>query len=369
MAGIRTSLSKHAPQLLLATIILISIPYQAAYGQITPESFGLGDFATESGVVLQNAKITYTTEGVLNAQKSNAILIPSSYSASNNNELSFLVQEGAALDPAKYFIVRTNMFANGWSSSPSNPPPPQDGPRFPQISIRDNVDAAYSLLTDEFGIPHLLAVVGFSMGGQQSYQWAVSYPDYMDGIVVLSGNAREYPFGIVRLEGAKSAIMADAAWQNGEYTEVPEKGIRTLGSHWAAWGYSQEWWRRETYLNMGLTLDEMIQRREQGFLGSDANDLLSQAVTWQNHNIADTSGQDGDFENALRSISTRVLLMPASTDLYFRVTDLRNESRFIRDVLLAPIETIWGHAGAAGADPVANRFIDSTITTFLTMPN
>ena len=69
MAGIRTSLSKHAPQLLLATIILISIPYQAAYGQITPESFGLGDFATESGVVLQNAKITYTTEGGLNAQK------------------------------------------------------------------------------------------------------------------------------------------------------------------------------------------------------------------------------------------------------------------------------------------------------------
>ena len=227
--------------------------------------------------------------------------------------------------------------------------------------MRDNVDAAYNLLTEELGIPHLLAVVGYSMGGQQAYQWAVSYPDYMDGIVVLSGNAREYPFGIVRLEGAKAAIMADAAWQDGEYTEAPEKGIRALGSHWAAWIYSPEWWRRETYLNQGLTLDEVIMRRERGFLRNDANDLLSQAVTWQNHNIADTPGHDGDLENALRAIKTRVLLMPSSSDLYFRVADLRNESRFIRDVLLAPIETIWGHPGAAGADPVANRFINSTI--------
>lgn len=357
------------PLFLIIAIILIGFPYRAVYGQTTPEIFALGDFTLESGVVLRSAEIAYTTDGVLNEQKSNAILVPSSYSASNNNELGFLVQEGAALDPAEYFIIRTNMFANGWSSSPSNTPPPQDGPRFPQIAIRDNVDAAYRLLTEELEIPHLLAVVGFSMGGQQAYQWAVSYPDYMDGIVVLSGNAREYPFGIVRLEGAKTAIMADAAWQNGEYTHAPEKGIRALGSHWAAWIYSPEWWRRETYLNQGLTLDEAIKRREESFLSNDANDLLSQAVTWQNHNIADTPGQDGNLESALRSIRTRVLLMPASSDLYFRVTDLRNESRFIRDVSLEPIETIWGHPGAAGADAVANRFINATIKTFLAMSN
>ncbi|MEZ5491120.1 MAG: alpha/beta fold hydrolase [Gammaproteobacteria bacterium] len=361
--------AKRAATLALAALILSGFPYLEVYGQVTPEIFALGDFRLENGEVLRNAKIAYTTDGVLNEQKSNAILVPSSYSASNNNELSFLVQEGAALDPAKYFIVRTNLFANGWSSSPSNTPPPQDGPRFPQIAIRDNVNAAYRLLTEKLGIPHLLAVVGFSMGGQQAYQWAVSYPEYMDGIVVLSGNAREYPFGIVRLEGAKAAIMADAAWRNGEYTQPPEKGIRALGAHWAAWIYSPEWWRRETYLSQGLTLDEAIKRREESFLGNDANDLLSQAITWQNHNVADTPGQDGNLENTLRSIRARVLLMPASSDLYFRVNDSRNESRFIRDVSLQPIETVWGHPGAAGADLVANRFINATINAFLTMPN
>ncbi|MCB1672999.1 MAG: alpha/beta fold hydrolase [Gammaproteobacteria bacterium] len=356
-------------QLVLITALLIGWPIEAVYGQRVPEMFALGNFTLDSGEVLRNAKIAYTTDGVLNEEKSNAILVPSSYSASNNSELGFLVREGAALDPAEYFVIRTNMFANGWSSSPSNTPPPQDGPRFPEIAIRDNVNAAYRLLTEQLGIPHLLAVVGFSMGGQQAYQWAVSYPDYMDGVVVLSGNAREYPFGIVRLEGAKAAIKADAAWQNGEYTVAPEKGIRALGAHWAAWIYSPEWWRRETYLSQGLTLEEAIRRREESFLGNDANDLLSQAVTWQNHNIAETPGQDGNLENTLRSIRTRVLLMPASSDLYFRVTDLRNESRFIRDFSLQPIETVWGHPGAAGADPVANRFINSTIRTFLTMPD
>ena len=117
-------INKRVLRFILVTIILIGFPYKAVYGQVTPETFDLGDSTLASGVVLQNAKITYTTSGVLNAQKSNAILIPSSYSASNNNELGFLVQEDAALDPAKYFIVRTNMFANGWSSSPSNTPPP-----------------------------------------------------------------------------------------------------------------------------------------------------------------------------------------------------------------------------------------------------
>lgn len=366
MPTVSLLLNNRATLLAGIIIFLACAPEQNVYGQTSPEIYDLGDFTLDSGEVLRDAKIAYRTDGDLNAQKSNAILVPSSYSANNNNELGFLLRGGAALDPEQYFVVRTNMFANGLSSSPSNTPAPQDGPRFPQIAMRDNINAAYKLLTEHLGVTHLKAVVGFSMGGQQAYQWAVSYPDYMDGIVVLSGNAREYPFGIVRLEGAKAAIMADAAWQQGEYTQPPEKGVRALGAHWAPWLYSQEWWRRETYLNLGQTLEEAMQNREEMFLSSDANDLLSQAVTWQNHNIADTPGQEGDLENALRSIKTRVLLMPASSDMYFRVTDSENESRFIPDVQLMPIETIWGHPAAAGADAVANRFINATIRNFLT---
>ena len=59
-------------------------------------------------------------------------------------------------------------------------PPPFNGPRFPAIAIRDNVEAARRLLTTELGVTHLRAIVGFSMGAQQAFQWAVSHPDFVD---------------------------------------------------------------------------------------------------------------------------------------------------------------------------------------------
>ena len=122
------------------------------------------------------------------------------------------------MDPDKYFIVATDMFQNGLSSSPSNTPPPFDGPHFPAISIRDNVTAGYRLLTEEFGLTHIKAVIGFSMGAQQAFQWAVSHPDFMDKAIGIAGSAVEYPHGAIRLEGFKAAITADQTFAEGLYT-------------------------------------------------------------------------------------------------------------------------------------------------------
>src|SRR6266550_798440 len=147
--------------------------------------FSLGDFRLESGVVLPGARIAYATFGTLNAQRDNAILLPSWY-GSDHHGYDFLIGAGRALDPAKYFLVATEMFANGFSSSPSNTRSPFDGPAFPAIAIRDNVEAARRLLS-ELGVTHVRAVVGFSMGAQQAFQWAVSHPDFVPAIAAYCG--------------------------------------------------------------------------------------------------------------------------------------------------------------------------------------
>ena len=92
---------------------------------------------------------------------------------------------------------------------------------------------------------HLQAVIGFSMGAQQAFQWAVSYPDYMDRIVATSGTAKTYGHGIVRLESEINAIETDDAFKRGEYTEEPVKGIQSFSLVWTAWLFSQEWWHQE----------------------------------------------------------------------------------------------------------------------------
>src|SRR6202020_2322598 len=173
----------------------------------------IASFRTESGAVLPAAHIVYGVYGRLNAARDNAVLLPSHYMATHRG-YEWLMGLGKALDTTRLFLVATELFGNGHSSSPSNTPEPYHGPRFPVTTIRDNVAAVHEMLTEELKITHLRAVVGFSMGAQQAFQWAVSYPDFADKIVATSGTAKTYPHGIVRLEGQIAALTADPAFQD-----------------------------------------------------------------------------------------------------------------------------------------------------------
>jgi homoserine O-acetyltransferase/O-succinyltransferase len=330
-------------------------------------TFVADSFRFESGVTMPNVKVVYATYGRLDAARDNAVLAPSHYMADHNG-YNWLIGPGQALDTTRYFVIATEMFGNGHSSSPSNTPEPFHGPRFPMVSIRDNVRIVHALLTDSLQLTHLRAIVGFSMGAEQAFQWAVSYPDFADRIVATSGTAKCYPHGVVRLEGQIAALEADAAFQAGDYTAEPMRGIRAFGMVWAAWLFSQEWWRRELWrpdTSNGHSFDDVVSRIVDGFTQNDANDLILQARMWQHHNIGDTPGFDCDVERALRAIRVPVLYMPSETDLYFPVGDAQYEAKFIPHITLAVIPSLWGHPAGAGASPDDLAYLNKSIETFL----
>ena len=334
-------------------------------------TFVLPNFRTESGATLPQARVVYGTYGRLNAARDNAILLPSHYLADHRG-YEWLIGPGKALDTTKVFLVATELFGNGHSSSPSNTPEPFHGPRFPVMTIRDNVAAVHQLLTQDLRITHLRAIIGFSMGAQQAFQWAVSYPTFADRLVATSGTAKCYPHGVVRLEGQIAALTADAAFQNGDYTTPPTKGIEAFATVWTAWLYSQEWWRRElwkTDSKPGTTFEQVLHEYRTNFIpGADANDLILQMRTWEQHNVGTTSGFGGDVEKALRSIKAPILYMPSETDLYFPLTDARYEAAFIPGVVLKPIPSLWGHTAGAAPNPVDAKFLNDNIGQFLAQP-
>src|ERR1700753_3918987 len=172
------------------SIAFLLVCLSSAWGLAAPvrHEFVIKNFKTESGVVLPEAHVVYGTYGHLNAAKDNAILLPSHYMAKLNG-YEWLMGPDKALDPAKYFLVTTELFGNGSSSSPSKTAKPFDGAQFPVMTIRDNVEAVHRLLTEELKVTHLKAIVGFSMGAQQAFQWAVSYPEFMDRAVATLGAA------------------------------------------------------------------------------------------------------------------------------------------------------------------------------------
>jgi len=331
-------------------------------------AFSLRNFKLESGVTLPEARVVYATYGTLNAAKDNVVLVPSHYMADWHG-YEWLIGPDLALDPARWFIVATELFGNGRSSSPSNTPEPFHGPRFPVTTIRDNVEAVRRLLAETFGVSHVRAIIGFSMGGQQAFQWAVSHPGFADRIVVTAATAKTYGHGVVRLEGQISALTADPAFNNGDYTAPPARGLSAFGMVWAGWLFSQGWWRKELWRDPakpGLTLDQVIDGFRKDFIpGADANNLILQMRTWEKHDVGFTPGFNGDTERALKAIRTPLLYMPSETDLYFPVQDAAYEAAFIPGVTLKPIPSLWGHTAGAASNPADGRFLNTAIREFL----
>ena len=334
----------------------------------TRHEFAIPRFATESGVILPEARIVYGTTGTLNAARDNAVLLPSHYMADLHG-YDWLIGPDHALHPDELFLVTTEMFGNGRSSSPSNTPEPLGGPRFPVTTIRDNVAAAHRLLTEHLGITHLRAVIGFSMGAQQALQWAVSHPRFMDRVVATAGTAKTYGHGIVRLDGQIAAITADAAFDGGNYTAQPVVGIRATALVWLGWLYSQEWWRQELWRDAnppGTTFRRAVDTITDAFLeGDDANNLIVQMRAWQEHDVGRTPPFAGDLQAALRSIQAPVLYMPGATDLYFPADEARDEARFIPRCTFLPIPSLWGHPAGAGASPPDATFINDHVAAFM----
>ena len=321
--------------------------------------FDLGHIELQSGDVLSEAKLAYRTYGRLNAAKNNVIVLPTFYTGTHRRNEGFF-GAGRAIDPARHFIVSINMFGNGVSSSPSNTPKPFGGSRFPQITLYDNVKCQHRLLIEKLGVKRIALVAGWSMAGCQSYQWAAQFPDMVSAILPFCASARTSPHNIVFLEGVKAALQADQAWNRGEYTEPPVKGLKAFGRVYAGWAFSQTFYREKLHRKLGFeTFEDLLLDWEQDHLTWDANDLLAMLWSWQKGNIADNALYNGHFEEALGAIRAHAILVPCNQDLYFPPEDNALEVVHMPKAELRPYDSPWGHCVASpGNDPAFARFLD-----------
>lgn len=331
------------------------------------EIFDLGDVTLQGGATLRDAKLAYKTFGELNADKSNAVVYPTWYSGRHwDNE--WLIGDGMALDPAKYFIIVPNMLGNGLSSSPSNTPPPYDKARFPNVTFYDQVQQQHKLVTEKFGIETLALVTGWSMGAGQTYQWAVSFPDTVQRACPFCGSSKTSEHNIVFLEGVKSALTADDAFKGGWYDEKPVKGLRAAARVYAGWGFSQAFYWDQVYKEMGYSdLEDFLVAFWEGFFldRRDPNNLLTMLWTWQKGDIGKTPGFDGDHVAALKSIKAKTVSLPAEKDLYFPPEDEEYASQHIPNGEFKVIPGVWGHFAGGGANPVDIKFIDGVLKELL----
>jgi len=331
-----------------------------------PDTFHAGDVVLQSGITLPDTRIVYELHGTVNAARDNVVLFPTRFGGTHTDN-GYLVGPDRALDPARWCVVVPNMLGNGVSTSPSNAPPALAGGRFPATTIHDNVVLQGRLVSEVLGVERLALVVGWSMGGQQAYEWAAWFPERVPRAAVICGAARTTPHTHVFLEGMRAALTADAAWAEGDYDEPPRRGLRALGRAWAGWALSQAFYREHGYRQLGYaTLEDFLVRYWEGmYLARDANNLLSMMTTWQAADIGANERHRGDYEAAIAAIEADVLVMPGRTDLYFPPEDSEAEVALLRNGELRVIPSIWGHYAGGGRAAADVDFIDAALRELL----
>ena len=217
---------------LLVTPLLAAAPARAEGDPLKTRTavFAIRDFRLESGTVMPEVKIAYETYGTLAPDGRNAVLLTHGYTSSqhmagrrgaNGAEGSWdgLVGPGKAIDTDRLFVVSSNMLGSSYGSTnpaATNPATGKPyGPDFPDITLGDIVNAQKALL-DSLGVRHLVAVAGPSYGGYQAFQWAVAYPDHMDGVVAVV-SAPKGSGGDAAVKSLVDFLARDPNWNGGRY--------------------------------------------------------------------------------------------------------------------------------------------------------
>ena len=198
----------------------------------------------QSGASIRAYSLSYETYGVLNADKSNAVLVCHALNASHHVAGVYAGQEksegwwdnmigpGKSVDTDQFFVIGVNNLGSCFGSTgPMHIHPDTGkvyGADFPVVTVEDWVNAQARLL-DALGIQTLAAVLGGSLGGMQALSWTLQYPERVAHAVVVASAPNLTAENIAFNEVARRAIVTDPDFQGGHFYEhgiIPKRGLR-----------------------------------------------------------------------------------------------------------------------------------------------
>lgn len=330
------------------------------------ELIDIGALDLEEGGSIPQCKLAVATHGQLNAAKDNAILVPTWYSGTSKMMGDLYIGPTHALDSSKYFIVVVNQIGNGLSTSPHN----AGGVNFPKVRIGDDVRAQHRLLTQHFGIERLALVVGGSMGAQQTYEWAVRYPDMVRRAAPIAGTARNTEHDFVFAKTLVEAITTDPNFKGGDYADAAQvaAGLRRHAELWTVMGWSTDFFRAGRHRQIGFAdmqafIDNFMVPY---FAPMEPNDLLCMAWKWQRGDVSRHAS--GNLAAALGRVKARMFVMPISHDMFFPPADCEAEQQLVPGSAFRPLQSIDGHLALFGADAAFMPQVDANLAELLALP-
>lgn len=329
----------------------------------------------ESGETLGPVTLAYETYGQLNATKDNAILITHALSGDSHAAgryaaedrkpgwWDFFIGPGKAIDTEKYFVISSNVLGGCQGSTGPGSINPKTGKpynlEFPVITIGDMVKAQ-TFLVEHFGIQKLLSVVGGSMGGMQTLEWAIEYPDKMASVIPMATTSRLNAQGIAFDEVGRQAIYADALWEKGNYNlknQIPKEGLSVarmlahityLSEESMHHKFGRRLQERERYgydFSTDFQVESYLRYQGESFTRRfDANTYLyiTKAIDY-----FDLNRDYGSLQKAFEKVLAKVLVISFSTDWLFPTSQAKEIVHALKingkNVSFCEIDSPYGH--------------------------
>jgi homoserine O-acetyltransferase len=293
-------------------------------------------FEMENGW-LEGFELRYETYGELNEEGTNAILICHALTGDHHvagvyekedqrpGWWNHVVGPGKAIDTEEFFVVCSNCLGackgstGPASENPATPGKPY-GMLFPDLTIKDMV-AAQKQLLDFLGVNSLHAVVGGSMGGMQTLQWVVAFPDFVKRALIIAATARHNAQTIAFNEVGRRSICGDPQWKDGRYLEGegPKEGLAVARMMAHITYLSDEGMEERFGREIGATKDKNFEFSVESYLdyqGSkfvdrfDANTYLKLTRALDRFDLVGEKG----LEESLQVVSAKVLVVAFTSD-------------------------------------------------------
>ncbi|WP_330455699.1 homoserine O-acetyltransferase [Streptomyces sp. NBC_00820] len=327
----------------------------------------------EAGGELPGVRLAFETWGRLAPDRSNAVLVlhaltgdshaagPAGPGHPSPGWWDALIGAGLALDTDRWFVVAPNVLGGcQGSTGPSSHRP--DGRRwggdFPFLTQRDQV-AVETGLADDLGIERWALVIGGSMGGMRALEWAVTYPERTDALLLLATTAAATAEQIAWANIQLHAVRADPHWRGGDYHDAapgrgPHAGLglarrlahvtyRSEPELAARFGRTpqgaEDPWRGGRY-QVESYLDHHAAKLVRRF---DAGSYVTLVEAMNSHDV----GRDrGGTRTALRRVTARTLVAGVGSD---RLYPLSQQAELAAGIPAADrlrvIESHYGHDG------------------------
>ena len=311
-------------------------------------------FTLESGAVLSQAPVAYRAWGRLNERGDNAILVCHALTGDTDVEAWWpgLIGPGLALDTDHYFVVCANVIGSPYGTvSPLTISPETGRPyggSFPIPTIRDTI-ALHRALLDRIGVRQLALVIGGSLGGMQTLEWATQ-GTYVRAIVPIGVGGRHSAWCIAWSEAQRQAIYRDPRWSGGHYApdSAPEDGLavarmiamisyRSFGSFQARFG------RQTADGSATHTFEMESYLHHQGHKLVDRFDAACYVRLTQKMDTHDISRGRGEYLEVLRRIQQPALVIGVDTDLLYPLSEQQELADALPRGRLAAITAPDGH--------------------------